>query len=133
MKKILRDTCIFSALMILSVFGVSVIWMGVTAEIKLVFELFGLAFILSATNYLFDETTSLPIIWGYVAKYIIASGTVMLYGFIAGWFFKSNFWMAFVYTAIVFVFAYFLDSIKTKRDIEFINSHIRAKRERETM
>ena len=41
MKRILRDTCILSALMILSVFTVSIIWMGVTDEIKLVLQLFG--------------------------------------------------------------------------------------------
>ncbi len=129
MKKILRDTCILSALTILAVFTVSIFWMGVTDEIKLVLELFGLSFIISVVNYLLDEITSLPIWAGYVVKYLAVTGIVMLFGFIAGWFFASNFWMAFIYVGIVFVLAYLLDTIKTKRDIDFINSKIREKAE----
>ena len=52
MRKILRDTCIFAALMILTVFAFSITGVGLTEEIKLVFELFGLAFILSVINYI---------------------------------------------------------------------------------
>ena len=128
MKRILRDTCILAALMILSVFGLSIIWTGVTAEIKLVFRLFGLAFILAAANVFFDEATSLPMIYSYVVKYLAAACIVMLYGFIVGWFYASNFWMAFIYVAIVFVFAYLLDSFKTKKDIEYINARIRDRK-----
>ena len=127
MKKILRDTCILSALTILSVFTVSIFWMGVTDEIRLVLELFGLSFIISVVNYLLDEITSLPIWGSYVIKYFAVTGIVMLFGFIAGWFFASNFWMAFIYVGIVFVLAYLLDTVKIKRDIDFINSRIREK------
>ena len=127
MKKILRDTCILSALTILSVFAVSIIWVGVTDEIKLVLELAGLSFIVSVVNYLLDEVLSLPVIGSYIIKYFVVTGIVMLFGFIAGWFFASNFWMAFIYVGIVFVLSYLLDAIKIKRDIDFINSKIREK------
>ena len=60
-------------------------------------------------------------------KYILASGIVMLFGFVVGWFFKSNFWMAFIYVGIVLVLAYFVDAVKTRKDIEFINSRISGK------
>ena len=124
MKRIFRDTCILAALMILSVFSVSIIWVGMTDEIRLVMRLFGLAFIISLVNWLIDEYTALSILGTYVVKYISASGTVMLFGFIAGWFYRSNFWMAFIYVGIVLVLAYFIDAVKTKKDIEFINSQI---------
>ncbi len=124
MKKILKDTCILSALMILCVFTVSIIWSGVTEEIALVLKLFALAFIISATNHLFDEYVSLPITTSYVAKYFLMTGIVMLFGFIAGWFYVSNFLMAFVYVGIVLVLAYSIDSFRVKKDIEYINSHI---------
>ena len=58
MKRILRDTCIFSALMILCVFTVSIIWMGMTDEIKLVLQLFGLSFIIAVANFFLDEYTT---------------------------------------------------------------------------
>ena len=55
MKKILKDTCILAALMILSVFSISIIWSGITDVIGLVLKLFGLAFIIAVANFLFDE------------------------------------------------------------------------------
>ena len=97
-------------------------------EIRLVIRLFGLSFIIASVNYFLDEYTSLPILGCYAVKYITATGIVMLFGFIAGWFYKSNFWMAFIYVGIVLVLAYFVDVIKTKKDIEFINSRIRNKK-----
>ena len=124
MKRILRDTCILAALMILCVFTVSIIWVGLTDEISLVLSLFGLSFIISLANYFMDEYVTLPILAGYVVKYIMATGIVMLFGFIAGWFYKSNFWMAFIYVGIVLVLAYLVDAIKTKQDIDYINSRI---------
>jgi hypothetical protein len=114
--------------MILSVFSVSIIWVGMTDEIRLVIRLFGLSFIIALVNYFLDEYTSLPILGCYAVKYITATGIVMLFGFIAGWFYKSNFWMAFIYVGIVLVLAYFVDVIKTKKDIEFINTRIRNKK-----
>ena len=127
MKKILRDTCILSALTVLAVFTVSIIWMGVTAEIKLVLELFALSFIISVVNFLLDEITSLPLWGSYILKYVVVTAIVMLFGFIAGWFFASNFWMAFIYVGIVFIAAYLLDAIKIKKDIDFINSRIKER------
>ena len=59
MKRIFRDTCILAALMILSVFSVSIIWVGMTDEIRLVIRLFGLSFIIALVNYFLDEYTSL--------------------------------------------------------------------------
>ncbi|MDY2698324.1 MAG: hypothetical protein SOV61_02135 [Lachnospiraceae bacterium] len=77
MKKIFRDTCILASLMILIVFAFSIIWAGITQEIMLVFQLFGLAFI---------------------------------------------------YVAIVFVLAYFLELSVTKKDIDYINEKIKKRR-----
>ena len=44
-----------------------------------------------------------------------------------GWFYRSNFWMAFIYVGIVLVLAFFIDAFKTRKDIEFINSRIKDK------
>ena len=132
MKKILRDTCLLASLIILAVFGLSIIWSGITAEIKLVFEIFGLAFIISVANYVFDEYVSLSIIASYIIKFFLISGIVMLYGFIVGWFFPSNFWMVFIYVGVVLVMGYLLDSFKIKKDIDYINEHIKNRTEKRT-
>ncbi len=124
MKRILKDTCIIAALMIFSVFSISIIWSGITDEIGLVLKLFGLAFIISFADFLFDEYISLSIAVSYVIKYFAITGIVMLYGFIVGWFYPSNFWMAFIYVGVVLVLAYFIDSFKVKKDIAYINTQI---------
>ncbi len=124
MKKILKDTCFLASLMIIVVFGVSVIWSGFTAEIVLVFELFALALVISAANCLFDEFSSLPLMFSYVIKYFMITAIVMLFGFIVGWFYPGNFWMAFIYVGIVLILAYFLDSFLVRRDIDFINQKL---------
>ena len=128
MKKILKDTCMLASLMILAVFAFSILWSGITDEIRLVLMLFGLAFIISIVNYLLDEYLTLSILVSYIVKYFVITGLVMIFGFIVGWFYPSNFWMAFIYVGIVLVLAYFLDSIRVKKDIEFINDHIRDER-----
>ena len=124
MRKILKDTCILAALMILVVFSCSIIWSGITAEISLVLSLFGLALIITLVNFLFDEYLSLSIVVNYIVKYFIFSGIVMLFGFIAGWFFPSNFWMAFIYVGVVLILAYVIDAFRVQRDIVYINEHI---------
>ena len=124
-RKILKDTCILAALMILAVFTLSIIWSGITAEISLVLALFGLALIITVVNFLFDEYLSLTIVVSYIIKYFVFSGIVMLFGFIAGWFFPSNFWMAFIYVGVVLVLAFVIDAFTVKRDISYINEHIR--------
>lgn len=132
MKKILRDTCLLASLIILAVFGLSIIWSGITAEIKLVFEIFGLAFIISVANFVFDEYVSLSIIASYIIKFFLISGIVMLFGFIVGWFFPSNFWMVFIYVGVVLAMGYLLDSFKIKKDIDYINEHIKNRTEKRT-
>ena len=124
-RKILKDTCILASLMILAVFTLSIIWSGVTAEITLVLALFGLALIITTVNFILDEFLSPSIVVSYIIKYFVFSGIVMLFGFIAGWFFQSNFWMAFIYVGIVMVLAFVIDAFTVRRDIGYINDHIR--------
>lgn len=59
----------------------------------------------------------------------------MLFGFIVGWFFPSNFWMVFIYVGVVLVMGYLLDSFKIKKDIDYIdyiNEHIKNRTEKNT-
>ena len=124
-RKILKDTCILAALMILAVFACSIIWSGLTAEITLVLALFVLALLITVVNFLMDEFLSLSIIVSYIVKYFVFSAMVMLFGFIVGWFFPSNFWMAFIYVGVVLALAFVIDAFTVKRDIGYINEHIR--------
>ena len=131
MRRVLRDTFILAALMILTVFSFSIAGVGLTEEIKLVFQLFGLALILSVTNYVFDEITQLSMLAGYIIKYFIVVGIVITFGFIVGWFYPSNFWMAFIYVGVIAVIIYALDSVKTEKEIDEINEMVRRSKKEE--
>jgi len=124
MKRILRDTCLLGGLMILTVFTVSIVWSGVTAEILLVFQLFALSLLISVVNYLMDERISMGILAAYIVKYFLVSGIVIIFGFVSGWFIPGNFWMAFIYVGLVYLAAYYLDMIVIRRDIADINEMI---------
>ena len=78
----------------------------------------------SVVNSLFDEYLNIPIAASYIIKYFVFTAVVMLFGFIAGWFFPSNFWMAFIYVGIVLVLAFAVDAFKVRRDIDYINERI---------
>lgn len=125
MRKILKDTCVFAALMILVIFTFSITVVGLTDEIKLVFEIFGLAFVLALFNYLFDEKTSFSIIVSYLIKYAVVSVVVIAFGFIVGWFYPTNYWMAFIYVGVITVIVFALDSVKTENDVEDINEMVK--------
>ena len=111
-KTILKDTCILAALLIL------------TEEIGLVLKLSGLALVITVANHFFDEYISLSILMSYIVRYFAITGIVMLFGFIAGWFYPSNFWMAFIYVGVVFLLAYPIDCFRVRKDIEYINKQI---------
>ena len=125
MRKILKDTCSLAALMVLMIFTFSISVVGFTAEIKLVYEHFGLALVLAVLNYFFDEKTSFSMLVSYLIKYAAVSVLVIAFGFIVGWFFPSNFWMAFIYVGVITVIVYALDSVRTEKDIEDINEMVR--------
>lgn len=59
-----------------------------------------------------------------LVRYFAITGIVMLFGFIVGWFYPGNFWMAFIYVGVVLVLAFFIDSFKVKKDIAFIKTKI---------
>lgn len=128
MKKIIHDTCILAALMVLVVFVLSILWAGITQEILLVLELFGLAFLLSVCRYLVDEKMTLSQVAYYLTLYGSHTSIVLAYGFVMGWFDRHNFWMAFLYTALVFGLSFGVDQFLVKRDIALINQKIQERK-----
>ncbi|MDE6743261.1 MAG: hypothetical protein K2J95_05225 [Lachnospiraceae bacterium] len=131
MKKIMQKTLILAALMIAVVFLVSYIMIGTTEEMILVFELFVLAFTVSVIQY-FAERLAFENRFAYViCEYLAISIFVLLYGYFMNWFMKSNWWAAFLYVAMVYIPAYFLDIAIVKRNIDFINKKLEEKRKNE--
>lgn len=128
LKEILKKTLLFAAIIILVVFFLSFLLIGMKPEIMLVFEIFILSFWVTVIQHLVKQVICTYFLVNIMIEYLSVSVFVLLYGYFVEWFFKSNWWMAFVYVAIVYVPAYFLDAAVVKRDIDYINTLLERKR-----
>ncbi|MCM1128161.1 MAG: hypothetical protein NC429_17045 [Lachnospiraceae bacterium] len=128
LKEIMKKTFIFTAIIILVVFFFSFLVIGMTPEIMLVFEIFALSFFVTLIQHIVKQAICTYFFVNIMVEYVSVSVFVFLYGYFVEWFFKSNWWMAFVYVAVVYVPAYFLDMAIVKRDINYINVQLERKR-----
>ncbi|MDE5909930.1 MAG: hypothetical protein K2H52_14485 [Lachnospiraceae bacterium] len=124
LKEILKKTFIFTAIIILVVFSFSLLLGGMKSEIMLVFEIFILSFFVTVIQHFVKQVICTYFFINIMIEYFSVSIFVFLYGYFVEWFFRSNWWMAFVYVAIVYVPAYFLDMAVVKRDINYINAQL---------
>lgn len=127
MKNILKQTLILASIMIFVVFFVSYLMIGITQEIALVFELFLLSFLIVLIQQLIKRAYFNQCFLNIVMEYLTISISVLLYGYFVDWFVKSNWWMVFLYVAIVYIPAYFLDMGIVGRDVKYINSQLRKR------
>lgn len=127
MKNILKQTLILASIMIFVVFFVSYLMIGITQEIALVFELFLLSFLIVLIQQLIKRAYFNQCFLNIVMEYLTISISVLLYGYFVDWFVKSNWWMVFLYVAIVYIPAYFLDMGIVKKDVNYINSQLRKR------
>ena len=129
LKEILKKTFIFAAIIILVVFFLSFLLVGMKPEIMLVFEIFILSFFVKVIQHLVKQVICTCFLVNIIIEYFSVSVFVFLYGYFVEWFFKSNWWMAFVYVAIVYVPVDFLDMAVAKWDIDYINAQLERRRE----
>lgn len=127
-KSIFQRTLILAAIMIFAVFTISILFAGLTPEILLVMELFGLALVIVLTQQLAADLFTFPPAVNTLIEYLAVSIIVLIYGSITGWFMHLNWWMVFIYVAVVYIPAYFLNIVSVKRDLQFINACLEKKR-----
>ena len=128
LKEIVKETFIFAAIIILVVFFLSFLQIGMKPEIMLVFEIYILCFFVTIIQHFVKQVICTYFFINIMIEYFSVSVFVFLYGYFVEWFSKSNWWMAFVYVAIVYIPAYFLDVAVVKRDIIYINAQLERKR-----
>lgn len=124
----IKRTLILAAIIILAVFSVSLLSVGMTPEIALVFEIFLLSFFVTVIQQMVKQIICSHLILNIIIEYLAVSIFVFLYGYFVQWFSRSNWWMAFVYVALVYVPAYFLDMAIVNRDIAYINAQLERRR-----
>lgn len=130
-KEIIRKTLLLTAIMILAVYFVSYLKIGTTQEIVLVFELFLLSSFITLIQQLLKKIVFSNFLLNIIVEYFSISTFVLLYGYFIQWFAKSNWWMVFLYVAIVYLPAYFLDMAIVKKDINYINAKLERRRKNE--
>ncbi len=128
LKDMIKRTLILAAIIILAVFSVSLLSVGMTPEIALVFEIFLLSFFVTVIQQMVKQIICSHLILNIIIEYLAVSIFVFLYGYFVQWFSRSNWWMAFVYVALVYVPAYFLDMAIVNRDISYINAQLERRR-----
>lgn len=128
LKDMIKRTLILAAIIILAVFSVSLLSVGMTPEIALVFEIFLLSFFVTVIQQMAKQIICSHLILNIIIEYLAVSIFVFLYGYFVQWFSRSNWWMAFVYVALVYVPAYFLDMAIVNRDIAYINAQLERRR-----
>lgn len=128
LKDMIKRTLILAAIIILAVFSVSLLSVGMTPEIALVFEIFLLSFFVTVIQQMVKQIICSHLILNIIIEYLAVSIFVFLYGYFVQWFSRSNWWMAFVYVAMVYVPAYFLDMAIVNRDIAYINAQLERRR-----
>ena len=127
-KEILRRALILAATMILIVFAVSAFSVGLRDEILLVLQLTFLALLISCLQQLLRHSLAENFLLSISVEYLSVSLLVLFYGHYVGWFLKSNWWMAFLYVALVYIPIYFLDLAVVKKDVKDINDHLKKRR-----
>ncbi len=128
LKDMIKRTLILAAIIILAVFSVSLLSVGMTPEIALVFGIFLLSFFVTVIQRMVKQIICSHLILNIIIEYLAVSIFVFLYGYFVQWFSRSNWWMAFVYVALVYVPAYFLDMAIVNRDIAYVNAQLERRR-----
>ncbi|MDE5939496.1 MAG: hypothetical protein K2H37_10485 [Lachnospiraceae bacterium] len=94
LKNMIKRTLILAAIIIFTVFSISLLSVGMTPEILLVFEILILSFFVTVIQQFVKQAAGANFLVNILMEYV--SVFVFLYGYFVQWFFKANWWMAFV-------------------------------------
>lgn len=128
MIKIIKNTLQLSSLIIISVFFFSYIFFGYKNEIELVFKIILIACLYNILAYIFTTLHLKNYLLEFFMEYVIIIAMVLILGKMFGWFVKSNWWMVFLYTTPVYVFAYILEITHINREVRLINDVLKQNR-----
>lgn len=131
-KEILKKTLILSAIIIFVVFLISYLFFDAPKDILIVFEILLLSFLIVSLQQILRRNLFETFLLNIIIEYIVISIFVLLYGYFFQWFLKANWWMVFLYVAIVYILAYLLDVVIVKRDIDYINAQLERRRKSES-
>jgi hypothetical protein len=130
MKNLIKKSLVLASLIILAAYTVSSIISKDWCNTAFTWQLFLLALILSSLQILTNLFKSDYYLLELFVEYIMVVLVVGSFGFLFKWFNFLHLWLVFVYVTPVYIAAYFLDIVRRKQDVDFINEKIKQRKER---
>lgn len=130
MKILLKKSLVLSALIILTVYTVSSIKQNSWEITSFIWELVLTSLLICLVQLVMERFQSNCYLLDVAFEYIIICILISLAGLLLGWFELSYLWNVFLYVTPVYVVGYFLDIVKTRKDIDYINDRIKQRIER---
>lgn len=129
-KNFIKRILVLAALVILTVYTVPSIMYGIRPETIFLWQLILVSGIISIAQLLLDRYKCDYYIIEVLVEYLMVCLIVSVTGLIFGWFEMYYLWKVLLYVTPIYVIGYFLDMVRTKRDVDFINEKIKVRMER---
>jgi hypothetical protein len=95
-----------------------------------VMRIFGVVLVIHLGQLLTNRFTSDYHILELGLEFVMVLGVVLVFGWFFQWYTLKTIWMMPLMVVPVYVAAYILDITRTRRDMEFINTQIKRRKER---
>lgn len=130
MKDFIKKILVLGALMILTIYTISSIRNEEWSETIFFWQLILLSVIISVVQLLLNRYRFDYYIIEVLVEYLMVCLVVGTTGMIFGWFELHYLWMVLLYVTPIYMIGYFLDMVRTKRDVDYINERIEVRRKR---
>ncbi len=129
-KKTMKKILMLTALIDLAAYTISSAISGDWVSTTFLWELFFVSCLICVAQLICNRFKSnyyiLEVLVEYLMVVMIVGGT----GLLIGWFQISCLWNVFLYVTPVYIISYFMDLVRTRRDVDFINERIKQRAER---
>lgn len=129
-KNMMKKILMLATLINLAGFTISSIISGDWGSTTFLWELFFLSCFICVAQLICNRFKSNYYILEVLVEYLMVVMVVGGTGLLIGWFKISYLWYVFLYVTPVYMIGYFLDLVRTRREVDFINEKIKQRAER---
>jgi hypothetical protein len=129
-KNFIKRILILAALVILTAYSVPSIMYGIGSDTIFLWELVLVSCVISVAQLLLDKYKCDYYIIDMLIEYLMVCLIVSVMGLLYGWFKMHYLWMVLLYVTPIYIIGYFLDMVRIKRDVNFINKKIEERMEK---
>lgn len=130
MKEFIKKWMLLFALVVVSAFIIPSLFNGNWVESGFIIKLLFTSLLICLLQLLTIQiTVRIPLI-KYLIDLVMVLSVVLFFGWIWKWYVLSNVWIIFAMVIPVFIAAIFLDMVKVRQDVSFINEQIKLRQEK---